>query len=566
VTTFERRQNILRLLREKPGVKVTELAKMLEVSEGTIRNDLTALDEEQLIMRVRGGAVPREDNANWGLIPRLDSRADSKQRIARWAAEMIDNGDSFLLDASTTVMYMASFLRDRHNLTVVTNGIEVARRFAENPSNTVILIGGLLRPDGVSITGALSERQLNDLHVQRAFVSCSGFTLESGLTEIDIRDAQIKSMMIRRAGQTIALVDSSKFGKVGITPFATTDEISHIFTDSDVSGEVVDRLRTAGINLTVCEENTVSSFVPHTQQEQHYKIGFANLGEDMPFPIDVRRGLERMMKDTSNIDLIVADNQLNGEIALKNADDLIAKGINLLIEYQIDEKVGSLIMNKVQKANIPIIALDIPIVGATYVGIDNYRSGYVAGTALGEWIEKSWNGEFECLVVLEEPRAGALPALRIEGQLDGVRDVLGADLLHTTYYLNSGNKSEISEAEVINLLGQLPPEYRVAFTCFNDDAAYGAWCAVRKMNREESAVIVGQGADRRVREIIRQPGSRIIGSTGFMPEKYGAKLLDVALKLLRREPTPPASYIEPDFINAGNIDLYYPDESPKTGS
>lgn len=560
MTTFERRQNILRFLRDKPSVKVTELAKILDVSEGTIRNDLTALDEEQLVMRVRGGAVPREEVPAWGVSPRADVRADSKQRIARWAAEMIDNGDSILLDASTTVMYMASFLRDRRNLTVITNGIETARRFAENTSNTVILIGGIMRPDGVSITGALSERWLNDFHVQRAFMSCSGFSLETGLTEIDIREAQIKSLMIRRAGQTIALVDSSKFGKVGITPFASTDQISHIFTDSDVSAETVERLRAASINLTVCEENTVSSYVPHKKQEKHYKIGFANLGEDMPFSVDVRRGLERVMKNASNIDLIVADNQLSGEIALKNADDLIAKGIDLLIEYQIDEKVGSLIMTKVQKAKIPIIALDIPIVGATFVGVDNYRSGYVAGIELGKWVEQHWGGQVDGLVVLEEPRAGALPGLRIQGQFDGLREILGADVSKNTYYLNSANNSDVSAAEVMTLLESLPPDYRLAFACFNDDAAYGVYTAVYKMNREDSAVIVGQGADRRVREIIRQPGSRIIGSTGFMPEKYGEKLLDVALKLLRGEPTPPASYIEPGFIDASNIDVYYPDE------
>ncbi|MBZ0287858.1 MAG: substrate-binding domain-containing protein [Anaerolineae bacterium] len=561
MTTFERRQNILRLLREKPGVKVTELAKMLEVSEGTIRNDLTALDEEQLIMRVRGGAVPREEATSWGLTPLPDERANSKQRIARWAAEIIENGDSILLDASTTVMYMASYLRDRRNLTVVTNGIETARRFAENTSNTVILIGGILRPDGTSITGAFSERWLNDLHVQRAFMSCSGFSLESGLTEIDIREAQIKSLMIRRAQQTIALVDSSKFGKVGITPFATPDQISHIFTDSDVSPGAVERLRSAGINLTVCEENTVSSFVPHKKQEKHYKIGFANLGEDMPFPVDVRRGLERVMKHASNIDLIVADNQLNGDIALKNADDLIAKGIDLLIEYQIDEKVGSLIMNKVQKANIPIIAVDIPIIGATYVGIDNYHSGYVGGTALGQWISEHWDGQADAIVVLEEPRAGALPGLRIQGQLDGLLDVLGKHMPDTIYHVNSGNKSEITEVEVLALLERVPPEHHLAFACFNDDAAFGVVTAVHRLNREQTSVIAGQGADRRVRELIRQPGSRIIGSAGFMPEKYGETLLDVALKLLRGEPTPPAIYIQPDFINADNIDEYYPDEA-----
>jgi ribose transport system substrate-binding protein len=561
MTTFDRRQLILRLLRDNSSVRVADLARMLDVSEGTVRNDLTAMDEEQLLTRVRGGAIPREGALAWGVPQHSDVRANSKQRIARWAAEMIEDGSTILLDASTTVNYMAGYLRDRRSLTVVTNGIETARRFAENASNTVILIGGILRPDGHSISGTLSEKFLSDLHIQRAFVSCSGFSVETGLTETDIRDAQIKSLMIRRARETIALVDSSKFGKVGITPFAALDQIAHIFTDSDVSLEVVDRLRRLGVNLTVCEANTVSSYLAANGPSARYKIGFANLGEDMPFSVDVRRGLERAMKDAHNVDLIVADNRLRGEVALQNADDLIAKGIDLMIEYQIDEQVGGLLLNKFQQAGIPVIAVDIPIVGATFVGIDNYRSGLLAGTQLGRWIAAHWRGRVDGVIVLEEPRAGALPALRIRGQLDGLCEVLGQIDPGLMTYLNCANNSDVSEAEMVTLLNSLLSKHHLAVLCFNDDAAWGALGAIRYLGREKDVVIVGQGADRRVREAIREPDSRIIGSTGFMPEKYGGKLLDVALKILRGDAVSPAVYIEPVFIDRNNLDLHYPSES-----
>jgi DeoR/GlpR family transcriptional regulator of sugar metabolism len=560
VTTFDRRQQILRILRDNSSVRVTDLARMLEVSEGTIRNDLTALDEEQLLTRVRGGAISREEALAWGLPQRSDARANSKQRIARWAAEMIEDGDSLLLDASNTVYYMATYLRERRNLTVVTNGLETARRLAENRSNTVILIGGLLRPDGVSVSGTLSERFLSDLHIQRAFVSCSGFSIETGLTEIDLHDAEIKSLMIRRARQTIALVDSSKFGKVGITPFAALDQVAHIFTDSDVPQDIVDRLRKRGVNLTVCEANTVSSFAAANGQQTRYKIGFANLGEDMPFSVDVRRGLERVLKDAHNIDLIMADNRLSGEVALHNADEMIAKEIDLMIEYQIDERVGGLILTKFQQAGIPVIAVDIPIVGATFVGIDNYRSGHLAGTHLGRWIAAHWRGQVDGVIVLEEPRAGAMPALRIQGQLDGLAEVLGPINPALVTRLNCANSSEVSELEMAAWLNRHPHQRQLAVLCFNDDAAWGVLTAVKRLNRAAHVIIVGQGADRRVREAIREPNSRIVGSTGFMPEKYGDKLLDVALKILRGDAVPPAVYIEPVFIDWTNIDLHYPAE------
>jgi ribose transport system substrate-binding protein len=548
----------VRLVREHSSVRVTDLAKLLDVSEGTIRNDLAALDDEQQLTRVRGGAVLREngETQRW-TPPRMRVRAEAKQRIARWAAEMIENGDSILLDASTTVLHMAPFLRDRHNLTVVTNGIEVARSLAENLSNTVILIGGILRADGVLVSGSMSERILKDLHIRRAFVSCAGFSFEAGLTESDIRDAQLKSQMISSADEIIALIDSSKFGKVGITSFVAINQIDHVFTDSEISPQIVEQMGQAGKALTVCEKNTFASYTPHDAQLTHYKIGFANLSEDIIFAVDVRRGLERTL-DSTHIDLIAVDNQMDADVALKNADDLIAKGIDLMVEYQIDARVGSLLLRKFQQANIPVIAVDIPVVGATYVGADNYRAGQLAGTALGEWIEQHWHGHADGLILLEEPRAGSLPALRIQGQIDGLFKVIGSLPDSAVLHLNSGNTSEVSETEILAALHKLPNKHRLAVACFNDEAALGALSAARQLGRERDVAIVGQGADRRIREEIRRPGSRIVGSTAFMPEKYGEKLLEVALKLLRGEPVPPAAYIEHKFINASNVDLFYP--------
>jgi len=249
------------MLSEQGSVRVSNLARLLDVSEGTIRNDLAALDEEHQLMRVRGGAVTREDEpSRWSRATSNGDNAAAKLRIARWAADLIENGDSVLFDASLTVQSMAQYLKDRRHLTVVTNGLDVGRIMAENPSNTVILIGGILAQDGLSVSGSLAEKFLKDLHIRYAFITCSGCSLDTGLMEFDIQQANIKTQMIRSAQQTIALIDSSKFGKLGLTPFASISEIAHIFTDSDIAPAVVEQLQQRVANLTICEENTISSF------------------------------------------------------------------------------------------------------------------------------------------------------------------------------------------------------------------------------------------------------------------------------------------------------------------
>jgi ribose transport system substrate-binding protein len=232
--------------------------------------------------------------------------------------------------------------------------------------------------------------------------------------------------------------------------------------------------------------------------------------------------------------------------------------VDLAIEYQVDEQVGSLIMAKFLRAGIPVIAVDIPMVGATFFGVDNYRAGQMAGVALGNWITDNWTGRFDRLVALEEPRAGALPAARLLGQIDGLQEVVGQVGSSKRIYLDSGNTSEQSQVEILGALKALPNEHRIAIVTINDDAALGALAAARELGREADVVIVGQGADRIARGEIRRPESRLIGSTAYWPERYGEKLIALAIKLLQGEAMPPAVHIDHEFITAHNIDAFYP--------
>jgi ribose transport system substrate-binding protein len=558
MTTFERRQTVLRLLREQPGIKVARLADLLEVSEGTIRNDLNALEDEQKLRRVRGGAIllgVPELAASPYLQP--VTNIEAKQRIARWAAEKVIDGDAIFMDASATVRCMVPYLKEHRKLTIVTNGLETARLLATNPARTVILVGGVVDSDGKATIGRMGIGTLENLHIQTAFVSGLGFTLETGLTEKTLEAANLKQALLDFAQRVIALVDSSKIGKVGFAPFAAMTKITDFYTDSNAPAKFIEHMRQAPINFMICGENTVRSHTGHDGQTK-YTIGFANQSEELAFAIDVRRGLERAVKTLNNIDLVVADNKLNPEEALHVADNLIGRNVDLVIEYQIDERTNNRIMEKFQHAGIPVIAVDIPVVGATFFGVDNYRAGHMAGEALGKWVVENWAGQFDKLIVLEEPRAGSLVGARIRGQIDGLQEAVGPVEEAIQICLDCGNTSSITEAQVHKVLQRFPDLHRFAVISFNDDAAIGALRAARASGRETEVAIVGQGADRVVRAEIRKGDSRIIGSTAYMPERYGEQLMEIALRILRGEPNAPAIYNKHVFIHAGNIDQYYP--------
>jgi len=211
-------------------------------------------------MRVHGGAVLNEQDQfqNNSFLRRFQQNTIAKLAIAREAAVLVNDGDSILLDASSTAYYLARDLSERQKLRVMTNGFEVARELAQNSSNTVILIGGVVNNDSSSVTGLLSERIIAELHIEKAFFSCSGFSLERGMTEVYFAEAQLKHKALESSQQVIALIDSNKFGKEHLTPFARPDQITHLITDSGLASEWATKLKDAGVEFSICEENAIS--------------------------------------------------------------------------------------------------------------------------------------------------------------------------------------------------------------------------------------------------------------------------------------------------------------------
>lgn len=551
LTTYERRQRLRQLIHDQPGIRVVELAALLEVSQGTIRNDLNVLSQAGQLTRVRGGAVPTDEP----VAPRVPFAAQAqmnrsaKEQIARWAANLVEDGDSILLDASTTAYHLGKHLQDRRNLTVVTSGLDVARTLATNLTNTVILLGGVLNPAGASVTGLVSDQFLADLHIKSAFVSCAGFTPEAGFTENDIRQAELKRKMIGSARRVVALVDSSKFGRVDLAPFARFDQVRHIFTDDQLDPAWIERLRATAVAVSLCGETRVTGLGSQNGRSARFKIGFANLGEQLAYAGDVRRSLERAAQVAGGIDLVLADNRLDSQVALAAADALIAERVDLAIEYQLDHQAGDVIMAKFQDAGIPVIAVDIPMVGATYYGVDNYRAGQMAGVALGQWIAANWDGRYDRLIILERRRAGPLAAARMRGQADGLASVLGQIHDDAIIAVDCSEGRAETEAQVMELLRNLPADLRLAVTPHSDTLALAAAETGRALGRQANMAVVSQGADREVCAEMARPDSPIIGGTAYYPERYGEQLIALALRILRGERVSPAVYIDHVFVS-----------------
>lgn len=565
-SAYERHQSILQLLGALESVRVADLAERLNVSESTIRTDLETLDRQGQLTRVRGGAVAvgvvipnaqTQPRPNSYIQQKVSQNHHEKSWVARWAANMVEDGDTIMLDASSTVMHIAHYLEDRQRLIVFTNGVTVAQHLAKEPTNTVILLGGILRPNGNALTGEISESVLRDYHIQRAFLSCSSFVPHLGFFESDIEEAKMKTLMLGATQERVILMDYSKVGTVGLTTFAKLDDVDYVAVDSQVDQATIAQIRASGTVVAVCGEQTSRTHAPRGRSERGLRIGFANLTEHTSFSRDVRRGLEEAVRQRGDVDLVLADNRLDREVALSVADRLLSQDIDLVIEYQIDEATGNLIAHKFQDVGIPVIAVDIPMVGATYFGVDNYAAGHMAGVELGKTIRKDWDGNFDYLIVVQQSRAGQLPAMRINGQIDGLASVLSHIPENRVIVVDFDNTDDSAYEVVCDVLQDLPTDSHIAMICFNDDAAVGALAAARITQHVDTLRLVGQGADRRLRTEMRRRTLALVGATAFSPESYGERLLQLAVDILDGKQVPPAVYMQHFFVTSANVDSYY---------
>lgn len=240
-SAIERRKGVLALLAQQRQVSVKEVSDALGVSEVTVRQDFAQLEREGLLQRIWGGAIlPEQNKREEGpFATRLSLQDAEKQAMANAAIDMVRDGETLLLDASTSVLALAHLLKERkRDLYIVTNGLHCAIELSANPTFTVVVIGGIVRPGHASLIGTLGQEVLNNLYTSKGFFSAQGITVKQGLTESSPHEAQLKAMMVEHSQHIIAALDSTKLGRSSFTSFCPFEKIDTLITSgSDASAK-----------------------------------------------------------------------------------------------------------------------------------------------------------------------------------------------------------------------------------------------------------------------------------------------------------------------------------------
>lgn len=247
---IERRNEILARLQEERKVVVSDLSQLYNVTEETIRRDLEKLENEGLAKKTYGGAVLNESfNIDLPYTVRKKANVSGKQIIAEKVANMIEDGDHILLDASSTALFVAKRMKDKKNITVITNSLEILLELSDRTGWKIFSTGGRLKEGGLALVGYQAERMISTFHVDYAIFSCKGMDIEHGLTDANESDAQIKKMISKAAKKKILAVDHSKFDKISFTQVCDLSEIDMVVTDVEPTEAWKQAFASAGIEL-----------------------------------------------------------------------------------------------------------------------------------------------------------------------------------------------------------------------------------------------------------------------------------------------------------------------------
>ncbi|MFC7679011.1 DeoR/GlpR family DNA-binding transcription regulator [Paenibacillus sp. GCM10028914] len=254
LTYEERRQTILAQLSTEGKVQVHALANIFNVSTETIRRDLDRLEKEGRLRKVYGGAV--QTRSEWiepTFLKRSEMYRSEKQAIGKLAASLVKEGETVILDNGTTTLEIMRHLKDRADVTVITNSVPILACALEEFKGRIIFAGGEVNINYQAATGAIAHQMLDQFKVNKAFISAGGISLSEGITEYNLDEALLSRKMMLRTEEAILVADHSKFGVTTFAQIAPIEQISMIITDSGCTEEWVEALNKLDVEVLLGE-------------------------------------------------------------------------------------------------------------------------------------------------------------------------------------------------------------------------------------------------------------------------------------------------------------------------
>jgi ribose transport system substrate-binding protein len=281
-------------------------------------------------------------------------------------------------------------------------------------------------------------------------------------------------------------------------------------------------------------------------------FGFAVQSAEMPFSQAVAQSVAAAAA-ASGVELITLDNRFDPDVAVRNAEEFVAKRVDLVLEFQVEEAVAPRVAHIFKKADIPLVAIDVPHPNATYFGVDNFEVGHEAGSLLADYAQRKWKGKVDRVVGVGFSEAGSFVQSRIAGAFDGIRERLSGLTGDRFHQIEGRGMREASRRAMADFLHSARHGEHTLVTAATDSSALGVLDAIREAAQESNFAIVGQDCIPEALEEMRRPSSALIGSISHEAESYGPRLIQLGISLLRGYSVPPYNYVHHRAVTAETL-------------
>ncbi len=252
IPTPERQKQILSLLTRQGRLSVSEIVEQFSISEATARRDLETLASQGKAQRVHGGVIAVDAAPpELPILERESEQVDEKLRIGRAAAGLVADKETVFLGSGTTVLEVARNLRDRKNLTVITNSLPVLNMLAGLKEITVISLGGMLRDSELSFIGHITEQALTEVRVDKVIIGTRGVSLEHGLTNDYLPETLTDRAIMKIGREVIVVADYTKVNRVATALLAPLESMQIFVTDAKADKKFVQAIKKQGISVLV---------------------------------------------------------------------------------------------------------------------------------------------------------------------------------------------------------------------------------------------------------------------------------------------------------------------------
>jgi len=315
-----------------------------------------------------------------------------------------------------------------------------------------------------------------------------------------------------------------------------------------------------------------TAWAEESEELKDFTIGYAGLDESQEHLIPVGDNIEEVAKQKSeelgiDIKVIRVDNAGDGAKAVENVDNLILQGIDVLVEFNSDSAVNDTIWEKCQEAEIPVIAVDIPVGEAPYMGENNALAGQLCGKALGNLVNEQWDGQIDAVLFEHTPEAGEVVQTRMDSILTGLAETTEyseEELAEMTTTVSMKDDAILAQQLCADFLTANPDKTHIVIGSINDIGAQGAFAAVQAAGREDDVFIVNHGVSVSTRENIYQQVNEgepncWRGGVSYFLERYGEYIVPGCIELVQgKTPDPESLLMDHVYIDMNNVEEWYP--------